>query len=286
MAIEGFHVIRGVQQSIRTRVDAVMETAPRPLREHIEASNARMALRDEDKTRPAKDDAIEAVPDISLGRERAAAPANVLASPKARVDIYDALRHVHSRVLAAMPADGHVVIAVCSALEGEGKTTVAMALAELMADEFNRQTILVDANLQKPQIHALVDTDASPGLKDCLNAHQLITSAVRWTGRMWVMPAGAGGTVLTDGPENPRDLFQTLRSLFRVTIVDLPAVNSRYSASLTPMWADGVVWVVKADSSPADIVTDAMELVGEDNILGIVLNGHRSRLPGWLDRLL
>ena len=284
MAIESFHVIKGVQQSIRTRVDGVVETAPRSLRDHVEATNVRMAPRDGDKARPAKNDAVEAVPDISLGRERAVAPANVLASPKARVDIYDALRHVHSRVLAAMPADGHIVIAVCSALEGEGKTTVAMALAELMADEFNRQTVLVDANLQKPQIHALLDTDASPGLKDCLNAHQLMTSAIRWTGRMWVMSAGEGGTVLTDGPENPRDLSETLRALFRVTIVDLPAVNSRYSASLMPLWADGVVWVVKADSSPADIVSDAMELVGADNILGIVLNRHRSRLPGWLDQ--
>ncbi len=285
MATESFHVTRGVQQSIRTRVDAVMETAPRSLRDHVEASNIRMAPRVGDKAHTARPDAVEAAPDISLGRERAAAP-NVLASPKARLDIYDALRHVHSRVLAAMPPDGHIVIAVSSALEGEGKTTVAMALAELMADEFNRQTILVDANLQKPQLHALFDTDPSPGLKDCLNAHSLIMSAVRWTGRLWVMPAGVGGTVLPDGPENPRDLFQTLRSLFRVTIVDLPAVNSRYSASLMPLWADGVVWVVKADSSPADIVSDAMELIGEDNILGIVLNGHRSRLPGWLDRLL
>jgi Mrp family chromosome partitioning ATPase len=236
--------------------------------------------------RPKLDEVIDPPRDVSLGRERVAPPPSILAHAGARVSIYDALRHVHSRVLASMPADGHIVIAVSSALEGEGKTTVALALAELLADEYNRQTILVDANLQKPELHALLETEASPGLKDCLSARSLITSAIRWTGRFWVMPAGLGATVLPDGPENPRELFRTLRSLFRVTIVDLPAVNGRFSASLLPLWADGVVWVVKADSSPTDLVCDAMELVGKENILGVVLNGHRSRLPGWLDRLL
>jgi Mrp family chromosome partitioning ATPase len=274
-----------MQKTIRGKVGALLD-APTPLRRRVEVTNIRLSPRHGDKAdKGATERAIEHATEISLGRERTATP-NILASPKARVDMYDALRHVHSRILASMPSDGHTVIAVSSALEGEGKTTVALALAELLADEYSRQTILVDANLQKPQLHSLLDTEASPGLKDCLSAHSLITSAIRWTGRVWVMPAGIGATVLPDGPENPSELFRTLRSLFRVTIVDMTAVNSRHSASLMPLWADGIVWVVKADSSPADLVMDAMELVGKDNILGVVLNGHRSRLPRWLDRLL
>jgi Mrp family chromosome partitioning ATPase len=63
-------------------------------------------------------------------------------------------------------------------------------------------------------------------------------------------------------------------------------VSTHQAAALMPRWADAVVWVVKADHSPADVVADSMDLVGRDKIIGVVLNGHKTKLPGWLDRLL
>ena len=235
---------------------------------------------------------IDAVPEanqqVLLGRDRARKreASSVLSRPDARFGIYDSLRHLQSRILASMPEDGHAVIAVCSALEGEGKTTVAVSMAEMLSDQFSRQTLLVDANLNKPQVHSLLETHTSPGLKDCLSIGNVITSAIEWTGRLWVMPAGTDPTVLSENPEDPRELFRLLRSLFRITIVDLPAMSSHESATLMPYWADAVVWVVKADHSPSDVVADSMDLVGRDRIVGVVLNAHKSKLPGWLDRLL
>ncbi len=230
---------------------------------------------------------VEREPGISLGRERAnqKVPSTVLSLPEARFDIYDSLRHLQSRIIASLPDDGHAVIAVCSALEGEGKTTVAVSLAEMLSDQFSRQTLLVDANLVRPQVHSLLETHESPGLRECLDAGSIITSAIEWTGHMWVMPAGTS-SMLDENPEDPRSIFKTLRALFRLTIVDLPAVSARQTASMMPFWADAVVWVVKADHSPADVVADSMDLVGREKILGVVLNEHKTKLPGWLDRLL
>lgn len=227
-------------------------------------------------------------PHVSLGRERmdSQLPSTILSRPDARVGIYDSLRHLQSRIVAALASEEHAVIAVCSALEGEGKTTVAVSLAEMLSDQFSRQTLLVDANLNQPQVHSLLETHSSPGVKDCLSSGSVITSAIEWTGRLWVMPAGTDPTVLSLSPEDPRDLFRTLRALFRLTIVDLPAVSAHQSAALMPLWADAVVWVVKADHSPIDVVSDSMDLIGRDKILGVVLNGHKTRLPRWLDRLL
>lgn len=227
-------------------------------------------------------------PQVSLGRDRAKphAPPTILSRPDVRFGIYDALRHLQSRVLASLAGDGHMVIAVCSALEGEGKTTVAVSLAEMLSDQFRRQTLLVDANLNRPGVHSLLETHSSPGLKDCLSSGSVITSAIEWTGRMWVMPAGTDPIVLADSPEDPQAIFRTLRSLFRVTVVDLPAMSAHESTGFMPIWADAIVWVVKAGYSPADVVADSMDLVGRERILGVVLNGHRSKLPGWLDRLL
>ena len=225
------------------------------------------------------------VGEVALGRERALAP-SILRDAHARAGVYESLRLLHSRIIASIPEEGHAVIAVCSALDGEGKTTVAIALAELLADEFNRQTLLVDANLNQPQIHTLLDTHESPGLKDCLSSGGLIMTAIEWTGRLWVLPAGTDPSIMADGPESPREIFKTLRSLFPLTIVDLPAVYTRHSSPILPHWADAAVWVVRADSTPAGSVTQSMDLVGRDKVIGVVLNGQKSRVPSWLERLL
>ena len=258
---------------------------------HRTRSRARDATprRGTDKARQAVEAATStSAAQVSLGRDRTGSrlPSTILARPDARVGVYDALRHLQSRLLASLPSDGHAVIAVCSALEGEGKTTVAVSLAEMLSDQFGRQILLVDGNVSHPQVHSMLETHTSPGFKDCLSSGSVITSAIGWTGRLWVMPAGADPAVLSENPADPRELFRTLRALFRITIVDLPAVSTHEAAALMPRWADAVVWVVKAEHSPADVVADSMDLVGRDKILGVVLNGHKSKLPAWLDRLL
>lgn len=223
-----------------------------------------------------------ALPDAPVRRQ----PAGVLTEPETRAAVYESLLPLQTRILASIPADGHLVIAVCSALEGEGKTTVAVALAEMLGERFHRKTLLVDANLNRPDVHSLLETKASPGFKDCLNQGSVLTGTITWSGRVWVMPAGATPVVLSGAHHEPPDVMRQLRSLFSVTIVDLPAMTEPQSASLAPHWADHVVWVVKADHCPAHVVDSSMNLVGRDKVLGVVLNGHRTSLPGWLDRLL
>lgn len=227
------------------------------------------------------------VGDVALGRERER-PSSILHRADARAEVHDALRLLQSRVIASLPEDGHAVIAVCSAIDGEGKTTVAVGLTELLADEFNRQTLLVDANLNQPQIHRLLETHESPGLKDCLDSGALMLTAIEWTGRMWVMPAGASpdGGEPTDSLDSPVNIFKTLRSLFKLTIVDMPAMFSSHSNPVLPHWADAIVFVVKANSTPSDAVGHSMDLAGRERIVGVVLNGHKSRVPSWLGRLL
>ena len=50
--------------------------------------------------------------------------------------------------------------------------------------------------------------------------------------------------------------------------------------------ANSVLWVARADAAPVDMVADAMDMVGRDRILGVVLNGEHSSLPGWLRRMV
>ena len=115
---------------------------------------------------------------------------HVLSQPSARAQLFGGLRRTHSRILADLPEDGHTIIAVCSALRGEGKTTVAAALAEMLSEDFGRQTLLIDGDLQNGMLAALMNVETAPGVKECLNSNQLLTESIRWTGSCWLMQAG------------------------------------------------------------------------------------------------
>src|SRR6202035_189482 len=69
------------------------------------------------------------------------------------------------------------VLAVCSAIPGEGKTTVGIGLAVTIAQDFpDRRVLLVETDLQHPVLSQDFEIENSPGLVDCLiNAEPLLT---------------------------------------------------------------------------------------------------------------
>jgi Mrp family chromosome partitioning ATPase len=50
--------------------------------------------------------------------------------------------------------------------------------------------------------------------------------------------------------------------------------------------ADRVVLVVRADVTPAKLVRQAIDQLGEDSLLGVVLNDSQPDLPPWLENRL
>jgi Mrp family chromosome partitioning ATPase len=60
----------------------------------------------------------------------------------------------------------------------------------------------------------------------------------------------------------------------------LPVADTKGMAKLL----DGVVMVVRAGVTPREIVGRAMEAVGPDKVLGVVLNGVDTAMPRWLQR--
>src|SRR5690242_6787955 len=61
------------------------------------------------------------------------------------------------------------VLAVCSAISGEGRTTVGVGMAVTIAQDFpNRRVLLVETDPQRAVIAEDFGVEASPGLVDCL----------------------------------------------------------------------------------------------------------------------
>jgi capsular exopolysaccharide synthesis family protein len=184
------------------------------------------------------------------------------------------------------------VIAVCSALAGEGKTTVGLGMAVSMAQDFpDRRVLLVEADVQRPVLSDDFAMEPGPGLLDCLVKGAPLQTACRPTflENLNVVPAGS----LADTPVAGRPLrsstmaalVEAMRRSYDVVIMDLPALMVNSDSALLTDLADGVVCVVRAGSTPIAMLNRALEQIEQGKLRGLVINGSASAVPGWIRRL-
>ena len=196
-------------------------------------------------------------------------------------------RGIYTRAGTGFAAE---VLAVCSALAGEGKTTVAVGLAVTIAQDFpDRRVLLVETDLQRPVLADDFGIHASPGLGDCLTKKVPLLTAVRPTflENLHIVPAGAA----TSGPgrllrsSHMASIVDAMRQSYDVVILDLPAILANSDAILLTDLADGVICVVRAGITPVAMANRAVEQIEPGKLRGVVINGTDSAIPGWVRRL-
>lgn len=169
------------------------------------------------------------------------------------------------------------VIVVTSSEPGEGKTTTAGNLAISLA-QGEKKVILIDCDLRKPSLHKRFKVSNVMGLSDVLIGMETIdTAAHKYKKNM---------TVLTSGkiPPNPSEmlgskamtaLLKELQEVFDYVILDTPPVQAVTDSQILATKADGVILVVKAESTKKESVQASINLIKKVNghIIGTVLNG-------------
>lgn len=175
----------------------------------------------------------------------------------------------------AQATTGLKVVMIASAVAGEGKTLTSSNLALTLSESYKRRVLLIDADLRRPSLHVVFNVDAVTGLSEGLASaadrrfpvHQLSPSLA-------VLPAGrpthdpmAGLT-----SDRMRRLIEEARAGFDWIIIDTPPVGLLPDGHLLASMVDGVVLVVKAGETPYPLVVRALESIGRDRVLGVVLN--------------
>jgi capsular exopolysaccharide synthesis family protein len=167
------------------------------------------------------------------------------------------------------------VVMVASAVGGEGKTLTAANLALTLSESYLRNVLLVDGDLRRPSLHTVFQVDGNPGLSDGLiAADEPKLPLHRLSPRLTILPAGRPtsdpiGALTSD---RMRLLIDEAREVFDWVIIDTPPVGLLTDAALLSAMADGVVLVVKAGSTPYDMVNRAVDLIGRERLMGVVLN--------------
>jgi capsular exopolysaccharide synthesis family protein len=182
------------------------------------------------------------------------------------------------------------VLMVSSALAGEGKTTVSLGLALTVAQDYpERRVVLVETDVQHPSLANDFAVEANPGLVDCVLGDEPIESAFRpsFLDNLHLVPVG--GPVRGNGralrSSRMAALIDALRQTYDLVVLDAPALLVNSDSVMLSDLADGAILVVRAGVTPSATVAKAIEQIDESKLRGVVLNGSKSAIPGWLRRL-
>jgi succinoglycan biosynthesis transport protein ExoP len=181
------------------------------------------------------------------------------------------------------------VILVTSAHRGEGKTTAAACLAITLAKHYARRTVLVDADLRKPRIHLLMEVERRPGLSDALERGHLLGSDIKETAltQLAVLPCGSRReqpTWFLESLPGSR-VMEELRARFDHIIIDTAPNVAVPDATLLGSEADAVIMVIRAGTTPREVVIRGLEMQTEEkpNVVGLVVNNLERVLPYYYD---
>src|SRR5438270_6619699 len=185
-------------------------------------------------------------------------------------------RTLRSRLYQAREKHQLSKLLVTSPLPKEGKSFVAANLAQVLVRQEGKRVLLVDADLRKPRLHTILGAEAGPGLSDYLQS-QADEFEIIQGGPMENLFLIPGGSNTANSPElvgsaRMATLLQRLEPLFDWIILDSPPAAAVSDAAVLANYCDGVIMVVRSNSTPFDVAKRARQEFG-DNIVGVVLNG-------------
>ncbi len=212
-----------------------------------------------------------------------------LPQPAADVEAASVAAHcvhqIRNHIEGTRPTDGPMVLAVSSPYQGDGKTSLIMALGASYA-AIGCRVLLVDCDLVGRNLTTHSMMSGQPGLREALR-HAATPADTPAINDYCVSAAGPNLDVLpvghdeTFGPEMIRrqtldSVFDRLRNLYDVILVDTGPLFGSIETLPASAAADGVILVMQRGRRYARLkeCIDEIEAIGGE-YLGLVLNHAR-----------
>ena len=191
----------------------------------------------------------------------------------------EAIRSIRLAVDLDKAGEACKVIGFTSAIPNEGKSTLAAALAQLIAQARGR-VVLVDCDLRNPTLSKVLAPGASVGIIDVLSGRCSVAEAILKEPKtnMAVLPTGKKiplfltSDLLSGEPMSK--LFKSLRKQYDYIVVDLPPLAPIVDVRAATHLIDSVVLAVAWGETKIGIVEHALRSAPGvyDRLIGTVLN--------------
>lgn len=192
--------------------------------------------------------------------------------------VKEAYRLARTNIEFSIIGENCKTVVITSPDENDGKTTTAINIAGAFSKQINKKVLIIDCDLRKPSVGTYLNVKNKYGLTDYLCKNKEISEIVTDTD-IDNMFAILGG----ETPPNPSELLVSakmkslltqLEGIFDYIIIDTPPVNVVIDALGIARECDGVVAIIKENSTTyrdVDRMLDSFKSA-KVNLIGFILN--------------
>jgi len=185
----------------------------------------------------------------------------------------------------AVPVANGNMIMVTSSLPDEGKTYLSLSLAISIALERDKTVLLVDSDVINPSLSRLLGVNEATGLTDYLQDSTISLEDIivnTSIPRLRLIPSGSrheqSNELLTSSRMSDLSKELSERYADRVVLFDAPPLLLANQAVVLSQLMGQITVVVEAEKTPQNAVHEAVGMLDEQKVIGLVLN--KTRKPG------
>jgi capsular exopolysaccharide synthesis family protein len=189
----------------------------------------------------------------------------------------EAVRSLHTSLLLSDVDRPPKVIMITSSLPSEGKSTICLSLAHLLAGT-GQKVVVVDCDLRRPSMHASFGVPSRPGLVEFLAGKSTLEEVINkdQNSRAHVIPAGSPAPnppdLLSSG--HMRRLLKGLSDAYDLVILDTAPVVAISDTRVLGRLVDKTVFVARWAHTRREVVTAAMRQLADSgaDVAGVLLS--------------
>jgi len=204
---------------------------------------------------------------------------SIVTARKVDMPVTEEYKKLMTRIMNLATKDGFKnTLSVTSSVSNEGKSITAVNLAVSLAQGYDHAVILIDADMRRPTLHAYLNRKPGRGLSDCLLSGMDPEAALMPIGskKLTLLPAGKkiDDPVEFFASRKMQALMKDLKARYadRYIIIDTPPALLFAETKMISSFCDGTLLVVREGSATLDNISEALDILKETNVLGIVYN--------------
>jgi Mrp family chromosome partitioning ATPase len=207
---------------------------------------------------------------------------------QAKADMEARLFQIYQQLEIDPSVGNPVIIGICSSLRGEGRTTVALAMATVLANSMPYPVLLISADVSQPHGFIPEESEAKNDLCRYLRGETSWEDLAFPTAitDLWIVPPGDSNNQPQKLLRSKRleEVFAELKLNFGVVIVDMPPMVLSAEFGRVVELLDKLVFVIEAGSTPRKLIKSNLEFV-QDKLGGVILNQVKPTGPGFLRKI-
>lgn len=194
-----------------------------------------------------------------------------------RVFMQNAVKTLATNIRFASVDDPVRTLAVTSSIPNEGKSTIAMNLAQALASG-GKSVLLIECDMRRRSLGGMLGVHPRNGIYSVLSGQVELDDAVVRTSmrNVWFLDSEPHIPNPVDilGSKRFHSFLQRLKGEYDFVVVDTPPLSAFIDAAVIGSVVDGTLLVVRRNFVRRDEVVASMEQLkkAEANVLGTVLN--------------